>query len=114
MPHVEMKKLRLLGVPAQRRLSGLPDVPILKEQGYDMHYGAFRGFAAPAGIPRDAATVLEDVFAKVHKSAAWRDYMARNMYEDLYMNGAEFAQYLAARQGEMNKFLTEMGLALKK
>lgn len=114
MPHVETKKLRLLGVPAQRRLSGLPAVPTLKEQGYDMHYGAFRGFAAPAGIPRDAATVLEDVFAKVHKSAAWRDYMARSMYEDLYMNADEFAQYLAARQGEMNKFLTEMGLALKK
>ena len=114
MPHVETKKMRLLGVPATKRLTGLPDVPTMKEQGYDLHFGGFRGFAAPAGIPRDAAAALEDVFAKVHKSAAWRDYMARNMYEDIYMNAEEFTRFLAASQVEMNKFLTEMGLALKK
>ena len=114
MPHVETKKMRLLGIPAAKRLPGLPDVPTMKEQGYDLHFGGFRGFAAPVGIPSDAVAVLEAAFAKVHKSAAWRDYMARNMYEDLYMNANEFTQYLAARQGEMTKFLTEMGLALKK
>jgi hypothetical protein len=40
--------------------------------------------------------------------------MVRNMYEDLYMNADEFTRYLAAQQGEFNRFLTEMGLALKK
>ena len=30
---------------------------------------------------RDAANLLEDTLAKVHKSAAWRDYMAKNMYK---------------------------------
>ena len=114
IPHVETKKMRLLGIPASKRLTGLPDIPTMKEQGYDLHFGGFRGFAAPAGIPSDTVAVLEAVFAKVHKSAAWRDYMARNMYEDIYMNANEFTQFLAARQGEMTKFLTEMGLTLKK
>jgi putative tricarboxylic transport membrane protein len=114
MPHVETKKLRLLGVPAGKRLAGLPDVPTLKEQGYDAQSGAFRGFVAPAGIPRDAVAVLESTLAKVHKHPAWRDYMARNMYEDVYMNADEFGRYLAARQADTNQFLTEIGLALKK
>ena len=114
MPHVETKKLRLLGVPAAKRVAGLPDIPTLKEQGYDVQAGALRGFVAPAGIPRDAAVVLEEMFAKVHKSAAWRDYMARNMYEDVYMNADELGRHLASLQIEMTKFLTEMGLALKK
>jgi len=114
MPHVETKKLRLLGIPATKRLAGLPDVPTLKEQGFDVSAGSLRGFAAPAGIPRDAVRVLEDTFAKVHKSSTWRDYMARNLYEDIYMNAEELRGYLAAHQAETTQFLTEMGLALRK
>ena len=89
-------------------------MPTLKEQGYDIHAGGLRAFAAPAGIPRDAAKVLEDTLARVHKSAAWRDYMAKNMYEDLYMNAEEFSKWLAAQQVEMKEFLTEIGLARTK
>src|SRR5687767_14745626 len=114
LPHWEAKKLRLLGVPAGKRLVGLPNVPTLKEQGYDIRAGAMRGFVSPAGIPREAAKTLEDTLAKVHKSAAWRDYLAKNMYEDVYMNGEEFAKWLAAQHTEMLQFLTETGLAQKK
>ena len=114
MPHISGKKLRLLAVPSTKRLAGLPDVPTMREHGFDIQAGAFRGFAAPAGIPRDAATMLEATFARVYKHPAWRDYLARNMYEDVYMNGEEFTRYLQAQQGEFTRFLTEMGLALKK
>ena len=114
MGQVELKKLRLLGVPSMHRIAALPNVPTLKEQGFDIHAGALRGFVAPAGIPRDAAKVLEDTLAKVHKSAAWREYMARNMYEDIYMNAEELSKWLAAQQAEMMQYLMEMGLALKK
>ncbi len=111
---VELKKLRLLGVPSAQRLAALPGVPTLKEQGYDIHAGALRGFVAPAAIPRDTAKVLEDTLAKVYKSAAWRDYMTRNMYENVYMNSEEFARWLTDQKPELTQYLTEMGLALKK
>src|SRR6185503_13907965 len=101
MPHVETKKLRILGIPAGKRPAGLPDIATMKEQGFDVQAGALRGFAAPAGIPRDAVKVLESAFAKVHKSATWREYMARNMYEDVYMNAEELGRYLASQQKEM-------------
>ena len=114
MAQVEAKKLRLLAVPAAKRIPALPNVPTLKELGYDIHAGAVRGFVAPAGIPREAAKVLEDTLAKVHKNAAWRDYMARNMYEDVYMNGEEFGKWLASQKVELTQFLTEVGLASKK
>ena len=111
---VENKKLRLLGVPSAKRVPALPNVPTLKEQGYDVQAGAMRGFVAPAGIPRDAAKLLEDTLAKVHKSAGWRDYMAKNMYEDVYMNAEEFSKWLAAQHVEMLQFLTDIGLVHKK
>ena len=114
LQHVEAKKLRLLGVPSAKRLAGLPNVPTLKEQGFDIQAGAMRGFVSPAGVPREATKLLEGTLAKVHKSAAWRDYMAKNMYEDVYMNGEEFGKWLAAQHSEMLQFLTETGLAHKK
>lgn len=114
MPHVESKKLRLLGVPAINRVAGLPNVATMKEQGYDVQAGGLRGFVAPAAIPNDAAKVLENMLARVHKSPLWRDYMARNMYEDVYMNAEELGKYLVSQQAEMAAFLGEMGLLFKK
>lgn len=114
MSQIDTKKLRLLGVPALNRLAGLPNVPTLKEQGFDIHTGGLRGFVAPAGIARDAAKVLEDMLAKVHKSAGWREYMARNSYEDVYMNAEALSRWLAEQKVEVTQFLTEMGLVLKK
>ncbi|HEV7801618.1 MAG TPA: tripartite tricarboxylate transporter substrate binding protein [Burkholderiales bacterium] len=114
MPHVESKKLRLLGVPALKRPVGLPNVPTLKEQGYDIHAGGFRGFASPAGIPREAFTLLESTIAKVHRSPQWVEYMARNMYEDLYMNGEETTRFLVANRAELARVFGEMGLLQKK
>jgi putative tricarboxylic transport membrane protein len=114
LAQVEAKKLRLLAVPSGKRLPALPNVPTLKEQGFDIHAGGMRGFVAPAGIPRDSAKMLEDTLAKVHKSAAWREYMAKNLYEDVYMNADEFSKWLAAQHVEMLQFLTDIGLAIKK
>jgi putative tricarboxylic transport membrane protein len=114
LPQVESKKMLLLGIPAQQRLAALPNVPTMKEQGLDLHIGAGRGFAAPAGIPRDAAVLLEQTVAKVHKSTGWREFMAKYLYEDVYMNAEEFGRYLAVRQVDMNRFLTDMGLVQKK
>ena len=114
MPYVESKKLHLLGVPAMQRPAGLPNVPTLKEQGFDVHAGGFRGFVAPAGIPREAVVLWESTLAKVHKSALWQEYMRRSMYEDVYMNAEEMARWLASEQVETARFLTEMGLVVKK
>ena len=79
-----------------------------------MHVAAGRSFAAPAGIPKDAAQYLESMFEKAYRSAIWQDYMARNLMEPVYMNGAEYARYLAARQPEFTQFIAEVGLAGRK
>jgi putative tricarboxylic transport membrane protein len=114
MPHVQAGKMRLLAVASNQRIAQIKDVPTMKEQGLDMHVAAGRGFSAPAGIPADAAAFLENVFANVYKSAGWQEYMARNLMEPTYMNGADYGRYLAARQPEFTRFIADVGLAGKK
>ena len=114
MQQVEAKKLRILAVGSENRLPTAPNVPTFKEQGMDIRAGVGRGFASPAGVPREAAAALEATFAELYKSAAWREYATRNMYEDVYMNGAEFARYLSGRQAELHQYFNDIGLVKKK
>ncbi len=79
MPHVGGGKLRLLGVPAMKRPAGLPNVPTMKEQGFDIHAGGYRSFVAPAGVSPEVVKIWDTTLEKVHKSAGWKDYMARSM-----------------------------------
>ena len=114
MPHVGGGKLRLLGVPAMTRPAGLPDVPTMKEQGFDIHAGGYRAFAAPAGISPEVVKIWDTTLDKVHKSKAWKDYMARSMYEDVYMNSEQLTRWLREQAPELTRFITEMGLVQKK
>ena len=107
---VEAKRLKILAVPAERRLPGLPDVPTLKELGYNIHVGGGRGFSMPAGVPKEAAAVMEAALERAHKSALWRDYSTKNMYEDTYMGSAAFAQYLTRTLPMIGEFMEAVGV----
>jgi len=106
----EAGKLRILAVPAERRLPGLPDVPTLKELGYNIHVGGGRGFSLPAGVPREAAAVMEAALERAHKSAQWKDYSSKNMYEDTYMGSAAFTQYLARTLPTFGEYMESVGI----
>ena len=57
--HVRAGRLKLLASALNERLPPLPDVPTLKEQGYDEAVEMIVGLVAPKGLPDDvAATVL--------------------------------------------------------
>lgn len=106
---VEGKKLRILAVPSQQRLPGLPDVPTLKELGYNIHVGAGRGFAMPGGVPKEAVATMEATMERAHKHPLWKEYAARNMYEDTYMGSAAFSQYLAKSMPVFGEFMDSIG-----
>jgi putative tricarboxylic transport membrane protein len=110
---LEAKKLRVLGVAADRRLSQIPDVPTLKELGYAVEAGTTRGFAFPAGVPKEAVAVMETALERAHKTQAWKEHAARNMYLDVYMNGADFGRFLAQRLAEVRGFYDAVGLGAK-
>jgi putative tricarboxylic transport membrane protein len=106
---VEAKKLRILAVPSERRLAGLPDVPTLKELGYNIHVGGGRGLAMPAGVSKETLAVMEAAAERAHKSAQWRDYAAKNMYENTYMGSAALSQYLAKQMPAVGEFMEFIG-----
>lgn len=107
---VEGKKLRVLAVTSATRLAIVPDAPTLKESGINLHVGTGRGFAMPAGIPKEIAATMEATLAKVHKTAQWKEHADKNFYENIWMGSAEYAKHLMERRAQHGEFLRAVGI----
>ena len=58
LTHIKAGKLRPLACFGAKRSKALPDVPTLKELGYDVEYYLWVGLFAPKGTPEKVTTVL--------------------------------------------------------
>lgn len=73
IPYVEGKKFRLLVVGAPERNFAVPDVPIMKEEGYDqVLVGAWYVWSAPKGVPKDRLQKLHDAFKAAMEAPEYR------------------------------------------
>lgn len=89
-PQVEAGNLRALALFSDERYPGLPDVPTMKELGYNLVSGSSRGYSAPKGIPEDVKETLINAFKKMAempefiKACADRDTIIDMKYGDDY------------------------------
>jgi hypothetical protein len=103
-------KVKILGVFAEKRLAGAPEIPTMKEQGINTTYVQNRGLCAPAGIPADARKVLEEAFLKYTKTEIFKKYTADNMLSEAWMDGATFGKWLDAENDRYAVIVKDMGL----
>ncbi len=103
-------KVRALGVYAEKRLPGAPDVPTLKEQGYNVTYVQNRGLVAPGDIPDSALKVYEEAFQKYMKTEIWRNYLKENLLSEAWMDGPTFGKWLDNEHARYAPILKDMGL----
>ncbi|MHA6692513.1 tripartite tricarboxylate transporter substrate-binding protein [Devosia sp. A449] len=54
--------LKILATTGVERSPLTPDVPTMKELGYEVEIGSLAGFAAPAGLPDDIRAKLSEAF----------------------------------------------------
>ena len=64
-PQVKGGNLRMLAIFSETRSELLPDVPTVKELGYNVVSGSSRGYSAPKGVPAEAKKALVEAFKKM-------------------------------------------------
>ncbi|MBI2017050.1 MAG: tripartite tricarboxylate transporter substrate binding protein [Candidatus Rokubacteria bacterium] len=69
-PHLPTGKVRLLAHSGVGRLPAYPDLPSLKELGYDVEYAAWAGLVAPRGTPAHILKILGDAVRQGVKEPA--------------------------------------------
>jgi len=63
--YVKEGKVRFLAYMSMERHPEYPDVPTLREKGWDIHYEHPYGVGGPKGLPEDVKKVLSDATKKV-------------------------------------------------
>lgn len=99
-PQIREGNLRALAVFAEKRLPELPDVPTVKELGYDVVAGSSRGYSGPAGFPEDARRQLVEGFRRVVENPEFQKAAAAQAMNIDFIPGDDYSAYLTRQETE--------------
>jgi putative tricarboxylic transport membrane protein len=107
---VRAGKLRTIAQINDRRLPAFPDVPTLKEAGFDIpNLPQMRGILGTPGMPADAVAFYEDLFLKATKSATWQKFLNDSQLDGEFVKSGELKTFLAKFEGQLREILKESG-----
>ncbi len=111
LAQMEAKKVRILGVASTKRLEGAPNIPTLKELGYNVSMMQLRSIAAPKDIPPAAIKYYEELFKKLANSTMWKEkYIKENMLTWDYKTSAETQKLWEENNAFCAKTMKDMGV----
>lgn len=103
--------LTMVALFGEKRNPYLPDVPTLKEQGFDVAPLSIGGLLAPAGLPVAIRKVLEDACIAARDTEAFQRLVQSTFQPIDYFADAEgFAKNLAKDVEDKRKLLTSLGM----
>lgn len=103
-------QLKFLALMTEKRSSEVPNVPTLKELGYDVEYAVNRGIMVPKGTPADIKQKLGAACAAAAKEPAFKEAMAKVGTEVRYLDAAQYAAFLKKVDGETKEITQALGM----
>lgn len=91
---IKAGKMRALAVWGDKRLASLPNVPSMKELGYDATFYIWSGLFAPAATPQATMAVLRDAARRTAEDAEFKEAMAKVETPIAYLDAPEFKTFL--------------------
>jgi tripartite-type tricarboxylate transporter receptor subunit TctC len=104
-------QVKTLGVMSEERLERFPDVPTLKEQGYDWSIGGWVSVCAPAGISEDVKSTLISALRTATQNPDFTTAL-KNAGSTIQLKFGEELETFMARQDQVNgELMREAGIA---
>ena len=103
-------QVRIIGITAPERVGDAPEVPTLKEQGYDVQFVNWRGFFAPKSMSSADVKKIEKMLGDVQKTPEWEAVRKRNAWVNIYNPGRKFDSFLKGQTKEMTKLMKKLGV----
>ena len=96
---------------AEQRNTSIPDVPTVKEQGFDVAPLSIGGLLGPAGLPADVKKKLEAACIAARDTEAFQR-IVKNTFQpsDYFADSAGFAKSLNKDVADKQKLLTALGM----
>jgi tripartite-type tricarboxylate transporter receptor subunit TctC len=106
---IKAGKARPLALLGAQRSKALPDVPTMKELGYEIEYYLWVGLFAPKGTPAEVITYLRQVANKAAHSEQFKAALANLGQELAYMDQPEFAAFWEADSKRIEAAIRSIG-----
>ncbi len=111
---IKAGNLKALAVTGDKRVTALPDVPTLKEQGIDIVVSGWQGLFAPAKTPDAILDKVEKDAKAAMKNAKWQAALDRDGLELAPdRSRAEFAKLVADEHAFWGKKLKELKIEME-
>lgn len=106
---VKAGRMRALATTGETRTD--PAIPTLKESGIDVVAANWRGVFGAPGISAAQKDALVKLMTDMHALPAWKEMLATRGWDDAFLAGDAFAQYIAKDTAETEAVLKDLGLA---
>jgi tripartite-type tricarboxylate transporter receptor subunit TctC len=107
-PFVLEGRLRLLVTHGEKRMKVFPDVPTMKELGYDFYNDTTFLLVAPKGTPMPVVKKLEDAFQKAFADPEYLDILAKIDHVPAFRNSEETRKFLEVAYVVNGKWIAEL------
>jgi tripartite-type tricarboxylate transporter receptor subunit TctC len=112
-PHVKAGKLRLLATLGRERNKAFPEVPTVKESGWDTISESPFGIGGPKNMDPAIVKILHDAFKKTLEDAKVLEALDRFYQPVIYMNTADYTAYAERTFAAEKATIERLGLAKK-
>jgi len=110
---VDAGKFRLLATYTEHRSERYPQVPTLKELGYNVVSYSPLGIIGPKGIPKEITAKLHDVFKKAMEDPEFQAIMKKFDMSLLYLNPEDYENFFRKDSEQIGKLVQKLGLNKK-
>ena len=107
--YIKAGKMRAIAVTSGTRLKGI-DVPTMKEQGFDIEIGNWRGVYGAAGISAADRKALADKIIKATKTKSWAESLEKNNWTPALLAGPAFDEFVERDFASLRMIMVKSGM----
>ena len=108
---VQSGDLRQLAIFSDTRSKLLPDVPTVKETGFDFTVDQVRFVVAPKGTPKAAVDKLRTSFLESTKDPAYTTFLEQNFIERAELSGADLRAKVEKDLARYKELTSKLGVS---
>ncbi|MDO8376906.1 MAG: tripartite tricarboxylate transporter substrate-binding protein, partial [Aquabacterium sp.] len=107
--YIESGKMRAIAVTSEARLKGI-NIPTMKEQGYNVVLGNWRGVYGGPGLSPAQRKALEEMITKATKSKAWAEALVKNNWTPALLVGKPFEDFVDTEFASLRATMVKAGM----
>ncbi len=106
---VESGKMRVLGISSPKRIAGI-SAPTFTEAGVKVVTQNWRGLVLPPNTSAKGYALVLRALDTMRASKSWKQSMTDNKWQDNYIYGNQFKEFIKIEQNRISNLFAELGL----